>query len=403
MNIDKSPIVLAYSGGLDTSFCIPWLHENYKREIITVTVDTGGIDLETSKNLRDRALYLGAKEHHQIEAKNEFFDTVIKYLIAGNIKKGNLYPLCVGAERGLQAKRLALFALENQLHTIAHGCTAAGNDQVRFDVALRTLNPDLNILAPVRDNNWSRDEQKEFLRKKDFKTSNKTSPYSINRGLWGVTIGGKETLNSYESIPENKWPLSARAFSDNLPESTHILNFCNGIPVKLNGKAYDPVSLIETLERICSSYAIGRGIHLGDTILGTKGRVAFEAPSAIALIETHRELEKLVLTAQQIKTKDTIASIYGDFIHEGRQLDLVCRDIEAFLESSQKRVTGEVTFKLKPGNLFVTGVTSGYSLLSASAGNYGEKVGDWTSEDAAGYSKILSIPGSLQSLANKNQ
>ena len=401
MSTSNSPIVIAYSGGLDTSFCIPWLKNNLKKEVITVTIDTGGIDKKDAGLLENRALKLGAIEHHLIDAKDEFFDRVIKYLIAGNIRKGHLYPICVGAERGLQAEKLAAFAKDNNLDTVAHGCTAAGNDQVRFDVALRTINPKLTILAPIRDNNWSREEQQLFLNDYSDVLASKNSDYSHNRGLWGITVGGNETLTSLSSIPEEIWPLSAHAYTTNLPPTNYVIRFKNGAPISLNGTHYSPVKLIEKLEEIGSSYAIGRGIHLGDTIIGTKGRVAFEAPAASILIKTHRELEKLVLTAQQIKTKDLLASIYGDFIHEGKQLDLAARDIEAFFVSTQKRVSGDVKFTLRPGSVFIDGVDSCYSLMTASSGLYGEKTGEWSGEDAKGFSKILSLPGSLQSIAGK--
>ena len=398
--MDNTPIVLAYSGGLDTSFCIPWIKENYGRDVITVTIDTGGFDEENKKNIKKRAIDLGAKQHYLLESKDEYFEEIIKYLIAGNIKKGQLYPLCVGAERGLQAKRLASFMLEKNLSTVAHGCTAAGNDQIRFDVALKTINPKIKIIAPVRDNNWLRKEQIEFLKKRELYLDDSKTSYSINHGLWGVTIGGIETLDSHETIPDDAWPLSKSAFTIPKKPSQHKLTFDQGIPKKINGKAFNPVQLIEDLEKIACDYAIGRGIHLGDTILGTKGRVAFEAPAAIIIIEAHRELEKLVLSSHQIKAKEMLSSIYGDLIHEGKQLDLVCSDIEAFFSSSQRRVTGEVSFSLKPGNFFITGVKSKHSLLSASSGKYGEKIGDWSSEDAKGFSNILSISGSLQSIAS---
>jgi argininosuccinate synthase len=225
------------------------------------------------------------------------------------------------------------------------------------------------------------------------------SAYSINRGLWGITIGGQETLTSENTLPEDAWVLSPNAFSDPQPATQHSLEFAAGIPVKLDGKALPPVALIEALEALAGAYGIGRGIHLGDTVLGTKGRVAFEAPAAIALITAHRELEKLVLSAQQMRVKDSIAATYGDLVHEGRQLDLVCADIEAFLNSSQKRVTGVVRFSLKPGNLFIEGVESRHSLLAATKGVYGESAGEWTAADALGYARILSLPGSLQTRA----
>ncbi len=399
MSNDQSPIILAFSGGLDTSFCVPWLKENYGRDVITACVDTGGIDGEAAVALEKRALALGAIEHVLIDAKQEFFDTVIRYLIAGNVLRGQAYPLCVGAERGLQAERLAKIAAERNATTVAHGCTAAGNDQVRFEVALRTLNPDLVSLAPVRDNSWVREEQLAYLEQNGLPLPPQGSDYSINRGLWGITIGGQETLTSENTIPESAWVLSANAFAEPKALSRHTIDFDSGIPVALDGESLSPVELIEKLELLAGSYGIGRGIHLGDTVLGTKGRVAFEAPAAITLITAHRELEKLVLSAQQARIKDSVAAVYGDLVHEGKQLDLVCDDIEALLASSQKRVTGSVKIALRPGQLFVEGVTSPHSLLAATKGVYGESAGEWTAGDAVGYARILSLTGSLQTRA----
>jgi len=399
---DKTPIILAFSGGLDTSFCVPWLKEAFDRDVITVTVDTGGIDTDAARLLEERSAALGAIEHVLLDCKNAFFDSVIKFLIAGNIRRGQVYPLCVGAERGLQAAELAKFASARNSSTVAHGCTAAGNDQVRFEVALRTLSPGLEILAPVRDNNWVREEQLQYLEEHDLPLPPQGSAYSINRGLWGITIGGQETLTSAESLPEHAWVLSANAFINPLEKSEHVLEFAAGVPVSLDGEALDPVGLIEKLDLLAGAYGIGRGIHLGDTVLGTKGRVAFEAPAAVTLITAHRELEKLVLSAQQSRTKESVAATYGDLIHEGKQLDLACRDIEALLTSSQTRVSGTVRFSLRPGNLFITGVDSPYSLLSASKGVYGEAAGEWTASDALGYSKILSLSGSFQTRAGAN-
>lgn len=403
MSTDQSPIILAFSGGLDTSFCVPWLKENYGREVITATVDTGGIDAEAAVSLKERAMALGAIEHVVVDSKQDFFDSVISYLIAGNVLRGQTYPLCVGAERGLQASRLAQLAKDRGATTVAHGCTAAGNDQVRFEVALRTLKPGLEILAPVRDNNWVREEQLKYLEDQDMPLPAQGSAYSINRGLWGITIGGQETLTSASTIPEDAWVLSTNAFSNPKQLSKHTLDFEAGVPVALDGTSYSPVELIEKLEELAGGYGIGRGIHLGDTVLGTKGRVAFEAPAAITLITAHRELEKLVLSAQQTRVKDTISAIYGDLVHEGKQLDLVCDDIEAMLRSSQRRVTGTVRFSLKPGNLFVEGVESPHSLLAATKGVYGETAGEWTAADALGYARILSLPGSLQTRAAGDQ
>ena len=394
-----SPIILAFSGGLDTSFCVPWLKETYGRDVITATVDTGGINAEAARTLEQRAAALGAVEHVLIDAKDEFFATVIRHLIAGNVLRGNAYPLCVGAERGLQAAKLAELAVARGAQTVAHGCTAAGNDQVRFELALRTLAPELEVLAPVRDNSWVREEQLAYLEQHGLPLPAQGSAYSINRGLWGITIGGRETLTSAASIPEDAWVLSSNAFTEPAAEARHTLDFERGIPVALDEEELAPVELIEVLETTAGRYGIGRGIHLGDTVLGTKGRVAFEAPAAITLITAHRELEKLVLSAQQSRIKDSVAAVYGDLVHEGKQLDLACADIEALLESSQRRVTGRVNFTLRPGQLFINGVTSPHSLLAATRGVYGEAAGEWTPSDSLGYARILSLPGMLATRA----
>jgi len=397
---NTSPIVLAFSGGLDTSFCVPWLKETYKRPVVTVTINTGGLDEAAAAELEARALKLGAQEHLLVEARPRFFDQVIRHLIAGNVRRGNLYPLCVGAERGIQATLLAEIARERASDTVAHGCTAAGNDQVRFEVALRTVNPGLEVLAPVRDNAFVRNDQVAFLEERELPVPAKASAYSINRGLWGVSIGGTETLTSTGSIPEDAWVLSPGALTGGAPAPTsHSISYARGVPTTLDGQAMDPVALIEALEKLAGPYGIGRGIHLGDTVLGTKGRVAFEAPAAEVLINTHRELEKLVLSGPQQRVKDSVAASYGDFVHEGKQLDPVCRDIEALLDSSQSRVTGEVFFRLQAGSVFVEGLDSPHSLMAASRGVYGEAAGEWTPQDALGFARILSLPGTFQTRA----
>jgi len=399
MSNSTRPIVLAFSGGLDTSFCVPWLQDTYHRPVVTVTVDTGGIDAAAAKALEEKSRALGAIEHITIDARAEFFESVLRFLIMGNVRRGNLYPLCVGAERGVQAKHLAELARRRAEQTVAHGCTAAGNDQVRFEVILKTLAPELEVLAPVRDNNWQREEQLRFLRERNMPLPGPGSAYSINRGLWGVTIGGTETLGSQSSIPESAWVLSAGAFDKPQPPRQITISYERGVPRAIDGEPLDPVTLIERLEAIGSAYAIGRGIHLGDTVLGTKGRVAFEAPAAELLLTSHRELEKLTLGAIQARIKEPLALQYGDLIHEGRTLDPACRDIEALLLSSQARVTGDVHCLLRPGCVFIVGVESPHSLMAASRGKYGESAGEWTSQDAVGFSRILSLPGMLHTRA----
>ena len=395
----KTPIVLAYSGGLDTSFLVPWVAENTGRPVITVTVDTGGIDLDAARTLAERSKALGAIAHHQIDAKPAYFEQVLQFLIMGNVRRGNLYPLCVGAERVMQAQTMARVARELGSDMIAHGCTAAGNDQVRFEVALRTLAPDLAIFAPVRDKAFKRQEELDYLVARNLPVPPHGAAYSINRGLWGVTIGGTETLTSKGSIPDSAWVLSKDAFDKPALPQHHTITFQKGRPVGLDGKAMMPVEVIERLETIGAKFGVGRGIHLGDTIIGTKGRVAFEAPAADILLNAHRELEKLVMTPRQQRIKELVAGPYGDLVHEGQLLDPVCRDIEALLISSQERVSGDVHILLRPGSVFVEGVESPYSMMKASKGAYGEAVGEWTPTDALGFSKIVALTGMFHARA----
>ena len=388
-----TPIVLAYSGGLDTSFLVPWIAETTGRPVITVTVDTGGIDAAAARELAARARALGALAHHQVDARADYFEQVLRFLIVGNVRRGQLYPLCVGAERVMQAQTIARLAQHLQSDTIAHGCTAAGNDQVRFEVALRTLAPDLKVLAPVRDQAFKRQQELDYLQQRGLPLPPSGARYSVNRGLWGVTIGGRETLTSAGSIPDDAWLLTRDAFTHPRPAERHVLSFRQGRPLALDGKAGSPVEIIEALESLAAPFGIGRGIHLGDTIIGTKGRVAFEAPAAEVLLTAHRELEKLVLTGRQQRIKELVAQPYGDLVHEGQLLDPVCRDIEALLLSSQQRVTGDVHLQLQSGSVFVAGVESPFSLMAASKGVYGEAAGEWTPVDALGFSKMLALPG----------
>lgn len=390
-----SPIVLAFSGGLDTSFCIPWLRETTGRDVVAVTVDTGGLYAAAGEALRERARTLGALGFELVDGRAAFFDRVLRFLIFGNVRRGQTYPLCVGAERLVQAHQVARLAAELGSRTVAHGSTAAGNDQVRFEVALRTLDPSLEVLAPVRDQPRARAEQVAFLEARGLPVPPFGAAYSINRGLWGVTIGGRETLDTLESLPESEWVLTQGAFEAPRPPSRHTVTFKEGVPTAFDGEAFSPVELVERVEQEASAYGIGRGIHLGETILGIKGRVAFEAPAAEVLLTAHRELEKLTSTGRQLKVKEGLAAVYGDLVHEGQSLDPVCRDIEAFLLSSQRRATGEVFLLFRQGSVFVEGVSSPYSLRNASRGVYGEAAGEWTAADAKGFSRIAALPGEL--------
>jgi len=401
--VEAGPIVLAFSGGLDTSFCVPWLGEEHRAPVVTVTVDTGGLDDAGRAALAARSRLLGAARHVLVDAREAFFEETLRYLIMGNVLRGHLYPLCVGAERGLQARLVARTASELGASRVAHGCTAAGNDQVRFEVALRTLAPELEILAPIRDGSFSRAAEVAWLAEHGFPWPEERAAYSVNAGLWGTTIGGRETGGTEAPIPESAWVLTRGAFDEPRPPERHTIGFEQGVPSALDGVAASPVTLIESLNTLAGRFGIGRGIHLGDTVLGLKGRVAFEAPAAVTLITAHRELEKLTLTARRQRVKDQLAATYGDLVHEGQFLEPACRDIEALFRSTQDRVTGEVHLLFRPGVLFVEGAASSWSLHAASRGVYGEAAGEWTPEDARGFSRLLALPGMLHARAEKSR
>ena len=394
-----APILLAFSGGLDTSFCVPWLAETCARPVVTVTVNTGGIDGAAAAALGERALALGAVAHHLVDARREYFERVLKWLLVGNVRRGQLYPLCVGAERAVQAQVVAEQARALGTTTVAHGCTAAGNDQVRFEVALRAFDPGLEILAPVRDSGIARADQVAFLGERGLPVPPHGAAYSVNRGLWGTTIGGTETKSSELPLPESAWVATRGAFDAPRAPERHRLAFERGIPCAFDGEALDPVALVERIEAAAAPFGIGRGLHLGETVLGIKGRVAYEAPAAEVLLTAHRELEKLVLTGRQAKAKDLAAALYGDLVHEGQHADPAARDLEALLASSQARVTGEVALLFRPGALFVEGVASPYSLLAASRGAYGETAGEWSAADARGFSRLSALPAELHARA----
>ncbi len=398
-----APIALAFSGGLDTSFCVPWLAERHGRPVVTVTVDTGGLDPEAAAALERHALALGAREHRIVDARTAFFDDVLRFLIFGNVRRGGLYPLSVGAERAIQAREVARLALELGAAAVAHGSTGAGNDQVRFEVALRAVAPELEILAPVRDESHSRAEEVAYLEARGLPVPVGGAAYSINRGLWGATIGGRETLDSAGPIPESAWLLTRGAFDHPRAPERHRLSFRSGIPCAWDGEPLEPVELLGRIEATAAPFGIGRGIHLGDTVLGLKGRVAFEAPAAEVLLTAHRELEKLVLTGRQQRLKDLVAAVYGELVHEGQALEPAARDAEALLGSTQGRVTGDVHLLLRPGSLFVEGVVSPFSLMAASRGRYGETTGEWSAADAAGFCRIAALPGLLHARAGTTE
>jgi len=393
------PVVLAFSGGLDTSFCVPYLTETLGRPVITVTVDTGGLDAASREELASRAAALGAADHVLVDARQDYFHDVLRFLIYGNVRRGGVYPLCVGAERAVQAREVARTARALGADTVAHGSTGAGNDQVRFEVALRACAPELDLLAPIRDQARSRAQELAYLATRGLPRPAHGAAYSVNRGLWGTTIGGRETLSSEVPLPESAWILTRGAFDAPRAAERHVLTFARGIPAAWDGNACDPVALLEEVERAAASFGIGRGIHLGETILGLKGRVAFEAPAAEILLLAHRELEKLVLTARQARLKEVVAETYGDLVHGGFATDPAARDAEALLAASQERVTGEVFLLLRQGSVSVEGVASPHSLMKASRGRYGEENGEWSAADAAGFCRLAALPGLLHARA----
>jgi argininosuccinate synthase len=393
-------IVLAYSGGLDTSFCIPYLKEKYEVEIHAVMVDCLGLtDAEVSQ-IGEKAYSLGASHFEAIPAFDAMYRRILGYLIKGNVLRDRTYPLSVGAERFIQAEKVAEYAKKVGSSSIAHGSTGAGNDQVRFDVALRTLLNDVEIITPIRDNQLSRDHTTKFLRDRGFAVTDKTTSYSINDGIWGTTIGGKETVTSDSALPFEAFPHLKDPNSFQAEAETVTITFMSGLPVAIDGQMMSPLNLLRKLLQIGRKHGIGRGMHLGDTILGIKGRIGFEAPVATILYFAHKELEKLVLTKWQRHIKDILADNYGMLLHEGQFYDPVMRDIESYLDSSQNTVEGTVNIYIGKGVLFSLGVTSPNSLMNGQVAKYGEESKGWTGEEARAFSKLT---GLTSKLANFNK
>ena len=388
-------IVLAFSGGLDTSFCVPYLQETYDEPVHTVTVDTGGLTDADRASVAARAEDLGADDHHLVDGRAQLYDDHLSYLIKGNVLKGGVYPLCVGPERIVQARAVAEVAQEVGAARVAHGSTGAGNDQVRFDVALQLVDEDLDVIAPIRELGLTREESTAFLEERGFSVPHDTTDYSINRGLWGTTIGGKETLNAKKPLPEEAYPDTvAPAEAPDTPQ-TLTITFEEGLPVAVDGEALSGVDLVETLNEMGGAHGVGRDIHVGDTILGIKGRIGFEAPAAQLLTTAHRELEKVVLSKWQQVQKKQLGDFYGRLLHEGQYFDPVMRDVEAFLDHSQDIVSGTVTVKLFKGRAQVQGVDTPHSLFDAGTATYGEQNALWDGRDAEGYTTLAAVPSLL--------
>lgn len=384
----KKKVVLAFSGGLDTSFCVPWLINEKGLEVHTVIVNTGGFSDEEAKSIEERAIQLGATTHTCINAVEDYYNKGIKYLIFGNILKNNTYPLSVSSERFFQAMAVLDHVKEIGADFVAHGSTGAGNDQVRFDLVFEVLAPEVQIIAPIRELCLSRQQEIDYLKEKGFDFSWEKSKYSINQGIWGTSVGGVETLKSSGVLPEEAYPSQVTDWGT----ERITLGFEKGEPVSLNGEKIAPVTLIHTLHKIASKYGIGRDVHVGDTIIGTKGRVAFEAPAPLIIVKAHHLLEKHVLTKQQLYWKDQLSNWYGQLMHEAQYLEPVMRNIETFLDDTQQFVTGEVEIELRPYHFAVLGCSSEYDLMNSKFGEYGEVNKSFSGQDVIGFTKVIANP-----------
>ncbi len=381
-------VVLAFSGGLDTSFCVPYLKNEKGLEVHTVMVNTGGFTKDEEERIKERALSLGAATHTNVDAVEEYYAKGIKYLIFGNILKNSTYPLSVSSERIFQA--LSVLEHVNKLGAeyVAHGSTGAGNDQVRFDLVFEVLAPQVQIIAPIRELGLSRKEEIDYLNSKGFSFSWEKAKYSINQGIWGTSVGGVETLKSSGVLPEEAYPSQVTKTGSERVK----IGFEAGEPVSINGKKCTPVEAIRELAKIANPYGVGRDIHVGDTIIGIKGRVGFEAAAPLIIIKAHHLLEKHVLTKSQLYWKEQLANWYGQLMHEAQYLDPVMRNIEAFLEDTQKPVCGEVEVELRPYSFSVLACSSEFDLMSSKFGEYGEANKSFTGQDVIGFTKVLANP-----------
>ena len=387
--------VLAFSGGLDTSFCAVWLREQGARRVVTVCVDTGGFSADELARIEARARALGVDEHRTVDARQVVWDRFVSYLIKGNVLRGGVYPLSVGCERTAQAEAVVDVAREVGADTIAHGSTGAGNDQVRFDVAIAARAPELAIVTPIRELNWSREQETAWLAERGFDVPTMTTAYSLNEGLFGTTIGGRETHDPWKVPPESAYTMTA-AVAD-APDAAEelVIGFEAGLPVSLDGEATDGVALVAALNARAGAHGVGRGLHLGDTILGLKGRIAFEAPAPLVLIAAHRELQKLVTTKWQAHWIEQAGGFYGMLLHEGLYHDPAMRDLEALLDSANARVSGDVRVRLHKGRHDVVGLRSPHSLMNPEVAVYGEGATAWTGAQAAGFARIHGMPSLL--------
>jgi argininosuccinate synthase len=397
MHTPRGSIALAFSGGLDTSYCVPRLAEQ-GWVVHTVYVNTGGACSAERDAIRRQAGAVGAAEHHDVDARQQVFNEFVRYLIQGNVLRGEVYPLSVAAERTQQAISVVRVARAIGARAVAHGSTGAGNDQVRFDVALRVLAPELDIVTPIREEGLTRDQAIAYLGERGLPVPARAGAYSVNAGLWGTTWGGGWTHDSWAGPPAELLDPPADA-----PAAREIIvRWEQGLPVALDGSALAGPDLVESLNALTAAYGFGRGIHVGETALGIKGRIGFEAGAALVLIGAHRELEKLVLTKWQAFWKDQLARFYGDRLHEGQYFDPALRDIEALITSSQQRVTGETRVRLAPGRVQVVGARSPHSMMDRSVATYGEENLLWTGEEARDFARVAAIPSLLARRAGRN-
>lgn len=389
-------LVLAYSGGLDTSYCIKSLSQS-GYEVHAVSVNTGGFDKTETEKLTEKANALGAASYTPIDAVSDFYEKIVKYLVFGNVLKNNTYPLSVSAERVIQAVAIAEYAQKIDAQYIAHGSTGAGNDQVRFDIIFQIMCPHIEIITPIRDQQLSREAEIEYLQSHGVNWSWEKAQYSINKGLWGTSVGGSETLTSRHPLPDSAYPSQLTASKP----KTLSLQFDKGELVGINGNKYEAVEAIQKLQELASAYAIGRDIHVGDTIIGIKGRVGFEAAAPLVIIKAHHLLEKHTLSKWQQFQKEQMANFYGMQLHEGQYLDPVMRDIEAFLQSTQKTVNGTVYVTLHPYRFSLDGIESPNDLMDSSFGSYGEMNLGWTADEAKGFIKISANANKIHQHVNK--
>lgn len=384
--MEKRKVVLAFSGGLDTSFAVKYLSEDCGYEVYTAIANTGGFSPEDLKKIEERALALGAKEHATLDITHEYYDRSIKYMIMGNVLRNGTYPISVSSERIFQALAIIDYAKKVGADAVAHGSTSAGNDQIRFDLTFQIMAPEIEIITPTRDMNLTREYEIEYLKKHGVEADFKKLEYSINKGLWGTSVGGKETLHSDQTLPEDAYPTQMTA-----KENSQItIDFEKGEIVAVNGERFDDkVAAIQHIEELAGPYAIGRDMHVGDTIIGIKGRVGFEAAAPLLIINAHKVLEKHTLTKWQQYWKDQLGTWYGMFLHEAQYLEPVMRDIEAYLQESQRNVTGRVIIDLKPYHYVIVGVDGPFDLMKTSFGEYGELSRAWTADDVKGFTTIL--------------